>query len=96
MPGYWIVKAGPIKDQAALKAYNEVWVRVAPRFGAKVLAGRDQVETIKGTDYPRQLIVRFDSFEAAKACYNDAEYQASLPYAARAFDRELSILVGSS
>ncbi|MBC2835128.1 DUF1330 domain-containing protein [Gemmobacter straminiformis] len=52
--------------------------------------------TIEGEHRPRQFIVWFASFEQAKACYADPEYQASLPIAARAFDRELSILEGSA
>lgn len=96
MVGYWIVKAGPVKDQDALKAYNDIWAKVAPRYGAEVLAGRGQIKTVEGEHRPRQFIVRFASFELAKACYADPEYQASLPIALRAFDRELSILEGAA
>ncbi|WP_241741358.1 DUF1330 domain-containing protein [Paragemmobacter straminiformis] len=60
------------------------------------MAGRGQIVTIEGEHRPRQFIVWFASFEQAKACYADPEYQASLPIAARAFDRELSILEGSA
>lgn len=78
MAGYWIVRAGAIKDAEALRAYGEIWARVAPRFGAEILAGRGKIETVEGADHPRQFIIRFASFEAAKACYEDEEYQASL------------------
>lgn len=94
MAGYWIVKTGPIKDQDAAQAYNEIWARVAPRFGAEILAGRGRTETVEGRHSPRQIIVRFESFETAEACYTDPEYQSSLPFAAVATDRELSIVEG--
>lgn len=95
MSGYWIVRAGVIKDAEALKAYGEIWARVAPRFGAEILAGRGKIETVEGAEYPRQFIIRFASLDLAKACYEDAEYQTSLPLAALAFDRDLSILEGA-
>lgn len=94
MAGYWMIRSSAIKDAAALQDYVAVWARVAPRFGAEVVAGRGHIETVEGSDFPRQMIIRFPSFEAAKACYDDPEYQASLPLAARAFDREMSILEG--
>lgn len=95
MAGYWIVRAGAIKDAEALKAYGEIWARVAPRFEAEILAGRGKIETVEGTHHPRQFIIRFASFEQAVACYEDAEYQTSLPLAALAYDRDLSILEGA-
>ncbi|APG87945.1 hypothetical protein SAMCCGM7_pC0746 (plasmid) [Sinorhizobium americanum CCGM7] len=95
MAGYWIVKGGPIKDQDALKAYNDIFfTSIAQRYKVEVIAGRGQVETVEGPDFPRQLILRFNSYEAALACYHDAEYQASLDLAARACDREMSIVEG--
>lgn len=78
-----------------MKAYGEIWARVAPRFGAEILAGRGRVETAEGAQYPRQFIIRFASFALAKACYEDPEYQAALPLAASAYDRDLSILEGA-
>lgn len=94
MAGYWIVRAGAVKDAEALVAYQACWALVAPRHGAEVLAGRGVIETVEGPDFPRQFIVRFPSLRAARACYDDPDYQAILPVAARAFDRQLAILEG--
>lgn len=94
MAGYWIVKAGPIRDAAANAAYLAHFARVAATHGGEVIAGRARIQTVEGPDFPRQFIVRFPSFEAARAAYDDPDYQASLPFAAQAFDRELSIVEG--
>jgi len=94
MAGYWIVKAGPVRDTEAQKAYGELFRRVADRYGAEVIAGRGRVDTREGPESPRQFIVRFDSFETAQAAYDDPDYQAALPIAARMSDRELSIVEG--
>ncbi len=40
------------------------------------------------------VIVEFSSYEQAVACYDDPEYRESLPYAFKAYDRELVIVEG--
>ncbi|KQU86361.1 hypothetical protein ASD00_31195 [Ensifer sp. Root31] len=95
MSGYWIVRGENVKDDEALKAYNDIFAVIAKRYRVEIIAGRDRVETVEGTHYPRQFILRFDSFETAKACYVDPGYQASLELAKRAYSRELSILKGA-
>ena len=94
MAGYWIVRGSDIKDEAALKKYAELWVDIAARYGAELIAGRGAVETREGPHYPRQLIVRFDSYENAVACYEDEAYRIAAEFAHQAYDRELSILEG--
>lgn len=94
MPGYWIVRGGEVKDVDALKAYNDIFAAVSRRYSVEIIAGKGRLETVEGHNFPRQFILRFDSFETAMACYQDAEYQASLDLAARAYDREVSIVEG--
>lgn len=94
MAGYWIVRASAIKDEAALKRYGELWAAIALRYDAEIIAGRGQIDTREGTPYPRQLVIRFPSFEAAVNCYEDPEYEAAMAIGLQAFDRELAILEG--
>ncbi len=95
MAGYWIIRGGDIKDAEALRIYGDMFASIAKRYDVEIIAGRNRIETVEGTHYPRQLIVRFDSYDAAKTCYEDPEYQASLEFAARAYSREVSIIEGS-
>ena len=37
MAGYWMVKGGAIRDQAAYEEYAKRWGPVAERFGARIL-----------------------------------------------------------
>lgn len=39
MPGYWIVKGGAVKDEAALKAHNDLFAPIAQRYGVEIIAG---------------------------------------------------------
>ncbi len=94
MAGYWIVRGGEIKDPSALQSYAELWPPIAARYGAEIIAGKGEIETREGPSYPRQLIVRFDSYQQALDCYEDAEYQAAKKLVLLAYDRELSIVEG--
>jgi len=94
MAGYWIVRGSEVRDPDALQAYGELWAGIAARYGAQVIAGKGAVDTREGPQYPRQLIVRFDSYQQAVDCYQDPEYQQAMAHAQQAYDRELSILEG--
>lgn len=94
MTGYWVVRGGAIKDENALREYGRLWSKIAERFGAEIIAGKGRIDTREGGQYPRQLIIRFASFEDAVKCYEDPEYQAAMEFANKAYDRELSIVEG--
>jgi len=94
MAGYWIVRGAEIRDTDALREYGEMWPKIAARFGAEVIAGNGRIETREGAHYARQLIVRFDSYEQALACYDSDEYRPAKELAQQAYDRELAIVEG--
>jgi uncharacterized protein (DUF1330 family) len=94
MAGYWIVRGAEIRDAEALQEYGKLWPEIAARFGAEVIAGKGRIETREGPEYARQLIVRFESYEQALACYESPEYQVAMKLALQASERELSIVEG--
>jgi len=94
MAGYWIVRGAEIRDADALQEYGKLGPAIAARFGAEVIAGKGRIETREGPEYARQLIVRFESYEQALACYESPEYQVAMKFALQASERELSIVEG--
>lgn len=94
MSGYWIIK-GTIKDQAAYEEYARLWAPIAEKYGARFLAGAGSHETREGPEHARVALVVFDSYAQARACYDDPDYQASLQWAFKAYDRELTIVEGT-
>ena len=94
MAGYWIVKGGELRDKEAYKEYARRWGPVADRFSARILNAGGRLDAREGT-WGRSVIVEFPSFEQAVACYEDEEYQASLPFARKAYDRDLAIVEGT-
>ena len=94
MAGYWIVRGAEIRDADALQEYGNLWPPIAAQFGAEVIAGKGQLETREGQHYSRLLIVRFDSYEQALACYDSAAYAPAKKLAQQAYERELAIVEG--
>lgn len=94
MAGYWVVRGSAIKDEVALQEYGKMWGPIAERYGAEIIAGKGVIDTREGAEFPRQLVIRFASYAQAVACYEDADYQAAMEYALKAYDRELVILDG--
>ena len=94
MAGYWIIR-GNLRDAAALEVYAARFQPIGARYAVSIIAGKGQSQTVEGPEYGRNLVIRFDSYEAAVACYQDPEYQALLPLVERAQQRELVILEGA-
>lgn len=94
MSGYWVVRGSAVRDEEALKQYSELWGPIAQRYGAEIIAGKARCDTREGEAYPRQLVVRFPTFEDAVRCYEDPEYQTAMSWMRKASDRELVILEG--
>ncbi len=93
MAGYWIIR-GNLKDQAALEQYAAAFQPLGQRYRVQIIAGRGQSKTVEGPKFGRHLVIRFDSYADALACYQDPEYQALLSLVERAQTRELVIVEG--
>ena len=93
MAGYWIV-LGTEKDEKALEEYRRLWQSVGERHQARIIAGRGAHEVREGEEHGRAFIIEFPSYEQAKACYDDPEYQEALVHSAKGYDRSLVIVEG--
>ena len=93
MAGYWIIR-GNLRDPAALEEYAAAFQPLGQRYGVKIIAGRGRSSTVEGPEFGRHLVIRFDSYADALACYEDPDYQALLPLVERAQARELVVVEG--
>ena len=59
------------------------------QYGGTFLARGGAYKQIEGEDYPRNVVIRFDSIEAAETCYNSPEYQEALSFAKGASERQM-------
>lgn len=74
--GYWIAHV-TVKDPEGYKAYVAANAEPISRFGGRFVVRGGKYETRKGLERQRHVVIEFDSFEKAKACYDSPEYQAA-------------------
>jgi uncharacterized protein (DUF1330 family) len=72
--GYWIAHA-EIADLEKYKKYQAANAYPFKKYGAKFLVRGGQQEIREGSSKSRTVILEFETFEAAVACYESPEYQ---------------------
>lgn len=75
--GYWIVNVR-IRDPQRYLDYIAANKKAFDKFGAKFIVRGGKHEVVKGKSGERHVVIEFDSFETAKACFQSPEYQAAL------------------
>ena len=91
--GYWIAMVD-VTDPEAYKQYIAANAVAFEKYGAKfvVRAGRnEQPEEPAGT---RHVVIEFDSYDTALACYRSPEYQAAMAFRKNAASARLVIVEG--
>ena len=91
MPALWIGHVS-VTDAEAYGKYAELAGPAIAKHGGRFIARAGRYVQLEGKDRPRNVVAKFDSVEAAEACYNSAEYQAAKAHAIGAAERELVIV----
>ena len=90
---YWIAHV-TVTDPDPYALYAEGATEAFRAHGAKVLARGGRIEGLEGESRPRNVIIEFESMEAALACYDSDEYQAAKRHREGAGDAQIMILEG--
>ncbi len=91
MSALWIAHVR-VTDAERYGQYARRATEIIPAHGGVWLARAGRYETLEGPDFPRQVVARFPSVDAAVACYRSPEYQEALGFAKGAAERELVIV----
>ncbi len=76
--GYWLAQI-TITDPAKYAEYTSANGEVFAKFGARFIVRGGRHETRAGPEHQRLVVLAFDSFEIAKACYDSVDYQRLVP-----------------
>ena len=90
---YWIAHV-TVTDPDPYALYAKGATEVFAAHGARVLARGGRLESLEGESRPRNVVIEFDSMEAALACYHSAEYQAARQHRVGEGDAQVMILEG--
>ena len=91
--GYWIAHVD-VKDPEAYKKYTTANAIPFAKYGARFLVRGGQHELRKGTLASRHVVLEFESYAVAKACYDSPEYEAAARLRDAAGEVEIVIVEG--
>lgn len=91
--GYWIARVS-VKDMEAYKAYITANAEAFAKFGARFIVRGGQFETVEGQSRDRNVVIEFDSYETALACYNSPEYARAKALRQEASEGDLIVIEG--
>lgn len=74
--GYWIVRVS-VKDASRYPEYLGAARPAFEKFGARFLVRGGRFEAMEGGARERNVVVEFDDYQTALACYRSAEYEAA-------------------
>jgi len=74
--GYWIARVS-VDDMEKYKDYVAANAEPFAKYNARFVVRAGQFECKEGDSRPRNVVIEFDSYEDALACYDSPEYQAA-------------------
>lgn len=78
MPKGYIITRMTVTDPDTYKRYVEMASVAMALYGGRPIARGGRFETLEGEARPRNVILEFESFEAARRYYHSPEYQAAV------------------
>ena len=75
--GYWIGRVD-VHNEEDYKPYMAANPAIFQKFGGRFIVRGGKFTAVEGQSRSRNVVIEFDSYEAALACYNSPEYQANI------------------
>jgi uncharacterized protein (DUF1330 family) len=94
MKGYWIVRVS-VKNAARYPEYLTAARPAFEKFRARFLVRGGRFEATEGTSRERNVVVEFEDYATALACYRSAEYQAARAIRTANADTDFVIVEGA-
>jgi uncharacterized protein (DUF1330 family) len=91
--GYWIARID-VNDPETYKSYIVHATPAYQKYGAKLLIRGGECEAVEGPGRGRNVVIEFDSYQQALACYRSPEYQAAADFRRKASVGEILVVEG--
>lgn len=92
--GYWIVHV-TVTNEAAYPAYLAADKVAFDKYKARFLVRGGQFEAPEGSSRLRHVVIEFESYAQALACYHSPEYQAAALLRQAAAEADVLIVEGT-
>jgi uncharacterized protein (DUF1330 family) len=91
--GYWIAHI-TVTDPANYPKYIAADAAAFEKFNARFLIRGGRYEPVEGPARDRHVVIEFESYETALACYRSPEYQAAAKLRQAYAESEVLIIEG--
>ncbi|KQX34075.1 hypothetical protein ASD04_17695 [Devosia sp. Root436] len=91
--GYWIAQVD-VEDMDRYNEYSAVIDATLAPFGGRFLVRGGRREAVEGATRQRAIIIEFNSYEQALACYRSPAYQAIIPLRSGAAIADIVVVEG--
>jgi uncharacterized protein (DUF1330 family) len=92
--GYWIAHVN-VTDPYQYKHYVAASAVVFKEYNVCILARGGEFTQLEGNGRPRNVVLEFESYEDAVACYNSPGYQAAKALRKNAGEADIVIVEGA-
>jgi len=75
--GYWIGRVNVHNDEG-FKPYLAANSAIFKKYGGRPIVRGGKYTAVEGQSRSRNVVIEFQDYEAALACYNSPEYQANI------------------
>jgi uncharacterized protein (DUF1330 family) len=75
--GYWIAQVD-VHDPAVYQDYVAANAEAFAKYGGRFLVRGGRMEVMEGQSRARRVVIEFEDFETALACYRSPEYAKAL------------------
>ena len=94
MKAYWIAHVD-VSDSDQYSQYTQRAPQAFAQYGGRILARGGRSEAMEGRETPqRSVVIEFESYEKAVACYHSAAYQEAKSYREEWAKAEIIIVEG--
>jgi uncharacterized protein (DUF1330 family) len=95
VPKGYVITRVDILDPEAYAAYAAAATKAIADHGGKALARGGRCEALEGKARARNVVLEFDSYDAARRYFHSEQYQAARALRLGAADMEMVLVEGS-
>jgi uncharacterized protein (DUF1330 family) len=91
--GYWVARVD-VDNPEAYERYRALNGQAFAKYGAKFVVRGPAGKIVKGTPRKHNVVIEFENYAKAVACYDSPEYQAALVHLKDVGPTDLVIIEG--
>jgi uncharacterized protein (DUF1330 family) len=75
--GYWVARVD-VMDEQGFKPYADANAAIFKKFGGRYVVRGGKFDGMEGTSRSRNVVIEFNDYATAMACYRSPEYQENI------------------